>query len=38
MGGRIPISERRADIPASLEQVVIGPATALEIGWLRPGS
>lgn len=33
MGGRIPLSPRRAEIPASLEQVIVGPATAAEIGW-----
>ena len=38
MGGRIPISEQRAEIPGSLAQVVIGPATAREIGWLDPSS
>jgi hypothetical protein len=35
MGGRIPIDEHRAEIPAGLRQVVIGPTTAREIGWLR---
>jgi len=38
MAGRIPIDERRADIPASLRDVVIGPATALEIGWKGPAN
>jgi hypothetical protein len=33
MGGRIPLSPRRAEIPVSLEQVIVGPATAAEIGW-----
>jgi hypothetical protein len=33
MAGRIPLDERRAEIPAGLRDVVIGPATALEIGW-----
>jgi hypothetical protein len=37
MAGRIPIDERRAEIPGSLKDVVIGPATALEIGWKNPG-
>jgi hypothetical protein len=37
MAGRIPIDERHAEIPASLRDVVIGPATALEIGWKSPG-
>jgi hypothetical protein len=35
MAGRIPIDESRAEIPAGLRQVVIGPMTATEIGWLR---
>jgi hypothetical protein len=33
MGGRVPRSPREAEIPRDLSQVVIGPATALEIGW-----
>lgn len=33
MGGRIAISARESAIPASLHQVLIGPATAAEIGW-----
>lgn len=35
MAGRIPISADEADIPESLQQVVIGPRTAAEIGWTR---
>lgn len=35
MGGRIPRSAAEADIPRSLEQTVIGPATAREINWAR---
>jgi len=35
MGGRIPVAEDRAEIPPSLDYVVIGEATAREIGWLR---
>jgi hypothetical protein len=35
MAGRIPIDENHAEIPAGLRQVVIGPTTAAEIGWLR---
>lgn len=35
MGGRIPLSATEAEIPESLQQVVIGPATAAEIGWTR---
>ena len=33
MAGRIPLDEQRASMPASLREVVIGPATAREIGW-----
>ncbi len=33
MAGRIPIDANRAEIPASLRQVVIGRTTATEIGW-----
>lgn len=33
MAGRIPVSESRADIPQSLDETLIGPATAAEIGW-----
>jgi hypothetical protein len=36
MGGRIPLSASRAEIPVSLDQVVVGAATAAEIGWTRP--
>jgi len=35
MAGRIPLDERRAEMPSDLRQVVIGPATAREIGWRR---
>lgn len=35
MAGRIPISTDQAEIPESLQQVLIGPATATEIGWVR---
>jgi hypothetical protein len=35
MAGRIPVTEQQAAIPENLRQVVIGPATAREIGWLR---
>lgn len=35
MGGRIPISATRAEIPESLRHVVIGPRTAAEIGWTQ---
>jgi hypothetical protein len=33
MAGRIPLDEQRAEMPSSLLDVVIGRATALEIGW-----
>jgi len=33
MAGRIPLDEQHAEIPESLRNVVIGPATAREIGW-----
>lgn len=33
MAGRIPLDAQHAEIPNSLRQVVIGPATAREIGW-----
>ncbi|MBI5784967.1 MAG: hypothetical protein HZA64_05855 [Rhodocyclales bacterium] len=36
MGGRIPVTESRADIPESIDQVLIGPGTATEIGWRKP--
>lgn len=35
MGGRIPLSPGRAEIPPGLDDVVVGPATAAEIGWGR---
>ncbi len=35
MGGRIPQSEVRAEIPKNLGQTLIGDITAREIGWLR---
>jgi hypothetical protein len=35
MGGRIPVSEVRADIPVTLDQTLIGAATAAEIGWAK---
>ena len=33
MAGRTPVSETRAEIPASLADTLIGPGTASEIGW-----
>ena len=35
MAGRIPVSKTRAVIPASLRQCIVGPATALEIRWIK---
>ncbi|HEY7761117.1 MAG TPA: hypothetical protein VIA64_17005 [Burkholderiales bacterium] len=35
MGGRVPISPGDARIPDSLDEVLIGAATALEIRWLQ---
>jgi len=36
MGGRIPRSAGKAEIPVNLDQVVVGAVTAAEIGWTRP--
>jgi hypothetical protein len=33
MGGRIPLTASEAETPRSLAQVLVGPATAREIGW-----
>ncbi len=33
MAGRIPIDDRRAEIPAGLDDTLIGVLTAAEIGW-----
>ncbi|MHB8744769.1 MAG: hypothetical protein ACYC9L_16880, partial [Sulfuricaulis sp.] len=35
MAGRVPLSASSAEIPNRLEQTVIGPVTAREIGWER---
>lgn len=35
MGGRIPLSESRAEMPASLLQAQVGSATAVEIRWIK---
>jgi hypothetical protein len=35
MGGKIPVSPTQAEMPESLRQVIIGPATAVEIGWKK---
>lgn len=36
MAGRVPVATDAADIPAALEQTLIGPLTAREIGWIKP--
>jgi hypothetical protein len=36
MAGRRALSAQESDMPAALEEVVVGPATALEIRWLHP--
>jgi hypothetical protein len=33
MGGRIPVSANRSAAPQTLDQVLVGPETAREIGW-----
>jgi hypothetical protein len=35
MGGRIPVSEKRAEIPDDLAQCTVGAATARELRWLK---
>ena len=35
MGGRIPLSQTQAEIPASLAKCVVGVATARQINWLK---
>ena len=35
MGGRVPLSETKAEIPKSLSQTLIGEKTAHEIGWVK---
>ncbi len=35
MGGRIPISANKADIPHGLSNTLIGPSTAREIHWIE---
>jgi hypothetical protein len=35
MAGRIPLSESRLSMPEGMRDVVIGPATAREIHWVR---
>jgi hypothetical protein len=35
MAGRVPVTEDRADMPDSLDRVLIGGKTAREINWIR---
>ena len=35
MGGRIPLSETSAEQPDSLWETIVGPGTAIEIGWKK---
>jgi hypothetical protein len=35
MAGRVPLAANKARIPDSLLEVIVGPATAAEIGWTR---
>jgi hypothetical protein len=35
MGGRIPVAQAEASIPESLDQVLVGAATAREINWFK---
>jgi hypothetical protein len=35
MAGRIAVSAAQAEIPDSLDDMTVGPATAREIGWAR---
>ena len=35
MGGRVPVSETKAEIPKSLAQTLVGEKTAKEIGWVK---
>ena len=36
MAGRRPVSASEWEMPANLSQVIVGPATAVEIRWTRP--
>ena len=35
MGGRVPLSADKADIPRNLNQTTVSALTAREIGWLK---
>jgi hypothetical protein len=36
MAGRYAVNPRTFVMPKTLDEVIVGPATALEIGWVRP--
>lgn len=38
MGGRIPLSKSRSEMPDRLKLAIIGATTASEIGWIKTGS
>lgn len=38
MGGRIPVSADRAELPMSLGKALVGPETAAEINWQAPAT
>lgn len=38
MAGRVPMSEHAAELPMSLNKVIVGPETAAEIRWTDPAS
>jgi hypothetical protein len=33
MAGRVPVEERKAEMPSGLNRTLVGPVTAAEIGW-----
>jgi hypothetical protein len=35
MAGRIPVREGEQRIPSGLGETAVGPATAVEIGWVK---
>lgn len=35
MGGRVPLDQMRSEIPKGLNEAIIGPLTAWEIGWVK---
>ena len=36
MAGRIAVAADEAAMPAGLDDVIVGPATAAEVSWTRP--